>query len=171
MRVWVCVGVYGWNELKACTMPVYTHKHTHTRILKPFKDRQTTRLKVDIAERVRERERGGEADSASKRDTQRDGETDRQTDRDRDSCTDRAGNRVTERARARKGDADRYRDRDGKRKRLSVKYIKYKLRMLDDGLMLANNDITLFNIPHVIYISCNTGITVAVKLILTTERL
>ena len=29
-------------------MPVYTHKHTHTRILKPFEDRELTGLKVDI---------------------------------------------------------------------------------------------------------------------------
>ena len=31
------------------TMPVYTHKHTSTRILKPFEDRELTGLKVDIA--------------------------------------------------------------------------------------------------------------------------
>ena len=48
--------------------------------------------------------------------------------------------RVTERARARKGEADKYRKPQGqrKRKRLSVKYIKYKIRMLEYGLMLAN---------------------------------
>ena len=43
--------------------------------------------------------------------------------------------------------------------------------MLEDGSMLANNDSTLFNIHDVIYISCNTGITVAVKLILIMEIL
>ena len=32
------------------TMPVYTDKHTHTRILKPFEDNELTGLKVDIAD-------------------------------------------------------------------------------------------------------------------------
>ena len=43
--------------------------------------------------------------------------------------------------------------------------------MLEDRVMLTNNDSTLFNIHDVIYISCNTGITVAVKLILIMEIL
>ena len=54
---------------------------------------------------------------------------------------------------------------------LSVKLIKYKLQMLQDGLMLASNDTPFFSILDAIYISWNTGITVAVKLIMTIERL
>ena len=57
----VCVCVCGQNELEVCTtlpyphssfctMPVlYTSTHTHTRILKPFKDSEPAGLKVDIA--------------------------------------------------------------------------------------------------------------------------
>ena len=55
---------------------------------------------------------------------------------------------------------------------LSVKLFKYKLQMLQDGwLMLASSVHQDFNIPDAIYISWNTGSTVAVKLLMTTERL
>ena len=56
-----CVCVRGRNELEVCTslvyprissfrtIAVYKHKHTYTRILKPFEDNEPTGLKVDIA--------------------------------------------------------------------------------------------------------------------------
>ena len=62
VRACVCVCVCGRNEPEVCTMlayphmssfhvmPVLTHKHTHTRILKPFDDSEPTGLKVDIAD-------------------------------------------------------------------------------------------------------------------------
>ena len=60
VSVCLCLCVCGRNELEVCTMlayphissfrvmPVYTHKHTNTRILKPFGDSEPTGLKVDI---------------------------------------------------------------------------------------------------------------------------
>ena len=59
--VCVCVCVCGRNELEVCTtlayphissfrtILVFTHKHTRSRILKPFEDSEPTGLKVDIA--------------------------------------------------------------------------------------------------------------------------
>ena len=54
--VTVCLCVCGRNELNVYTMLAYPqissfsaiHKHTHTRILKPFEDSEPTGLKVDI---------------------------------------------------------------------------------------------------------------------------
>ena len=55
---------------------------------------------------------------------------------------------------------------------LSVKLFKYKLQMLQDGWFNASKQCHQdFNIPDAIYISRNTGSTVAVKLLMTTERL
>ena len=53
----VCVCVCGRNELNVYARLAYPHissfhaihKHTHTRILKPFEDSEPTGLKVDIA--------------------------------------------------------------------------------------------------------------------------
>ena len=55
--VCVCVCVCGWNQLNVYTTLAYPHissfsaihKHTHTRILKPFEDCEQTGLKVNIA--------------------------------------------------------------------------------------------------------------------------
>ena len=54
---------------------------------------------------------------------------------------------------------------------LSVRHVKYKLHMVEDGLMLASNDTTLFYIRDAVYVSWNTGSTVAVKLLMTIQRL
>ena len=54
------VCVCGWNEFEVCSILAYPHqfilyytsaihKHTHTRILKPFEDSEPTRLIADIA--------------------------------------------------------------------------------------------------------------------------
>ena len=58
-NVCVCVCVDGMNVKHALRGHIHVsvhsvlcqcHKHTHTRILKPFEDNQPTGLKVDIAE-------------------------------------------------------------------------------------------------------------------------
>ena len=58
--VCVCVCVCGRNELNVYTTLAYPrissfsaiHKHTHTRILKPFEDSEPAGLKVDIAQKA-----------------------------------------------------------------------------------------------------------------------